>query len=130
MNKVLIGILSLLLGLLLGYFLRGNTREIKTPTVPVTQSSAQSSDNIFTKRFGTIGGKATNLLGDQITLANNQNQTGIFTLAKNLRIYLPSNSTGSSSASADLKSIKLNQAAIFTLEWINNGYQLTIISYK
>lgn len=140
MNKSLYLIIALIVALISGVlgFMAGQGRLVKTPLTSTIQSintnSSIESSKLFQSQTANIQGKITKVSASSISVVDDKNQAGEFTVSKKLVIYksqdLPvPGRPYTASASADLKSIDLNKSALISLEVIDGSYQVVSISF-
>lgn len=128
MNRFLYLIIALILVIVsgtVGYLAGKGTGASVTPI---------QSSKLFQTQTANIQGKITKVNGSTITIVDDKNQTGEFTLSPKAVFYkqdeLPvPGKPYSASASSDMKSISLNTHAIISLEVVDGNYQVTSISY-
>lgn len=104
-----------------------NTQSLTTTTT--TKTAAPKQNTIFTTQTATVQGKISSVSGSKVTVLNEKNQTGEFTLSPKVVIYKFAPGSSQATATQDIKSIETDKNVLVTLELANGQYQVTQIAF-
>lgn len=128
-TKYLLAIIVLISVSAVSGFLVGRASNTQSLTPTTVKTEAPKQNTIFTTQTATVQGKITNVSGSKVSVANEKNQTGEFTLSPKVVIYKFAPGSSQATASQDVNSIETQKNVLVTLELSGNQYQITQISF-
>lgn len=123
LGLVIIGIVIFLAGLLVG-------RNLSTPSKTTTSNINTVQINpLFTSYTASFQGKITQVNNGILEVESNTFQRGTIKLAQEVKIFDLTRPRQAATPSTDIKSIMLNRPVSINLEYKNNEFQATSLTY-
>ena len=133
--KILVFISSLIVGILIGLIIGQKSsflmslKKNATDQPVLLQAGMIRTSSLFQSQSAIIQGKITKVENSSLTIEDKNKHSESFPIASTLVIYIPTSNSPISTASADLKFIKINELATILLQVIDSHYKIVSISY-